>query len=429
VGGDDVGLRRRGDMIDPADPRRGIGLLMEMGGPGLVLRAGPRVAKVAAEGARADCEVGARVAQRLGLPPAVSRAIDDGFERWDGRGSPKGAAGEAIALPARLALVAYACVMFEQVGGPRAAAEICRRWGGRALDPELATAAADGAGELLAAAAVEDPWAAVAAQEPGPPRGLPTGGLAAVAAAYGEAVDLKSPYLHGHSRGVAELAERAALACGMDADAAARLRIAGLLHDIGRAGVPTGIWERPGPLARAEWELVRLHPYHSERILARAPALAPFARVAGMHHERVDGSGYHRGASGGALDAPARLLAAADAFHALTEPRPHRPARAAAEAARLAAELPLDRDALTAVLEAAGQPRPPRREWPAGLTAREVEVLRLLAAGRSKRDIAAVLVLSPSTVHTHTVHIYAKAEVSTRAALALFAMEHDLLPA
>jgi hypothetical protein len=134
VGGDDVGVRRRGDMIDGADPRQGIGLLLEMGGPGLVLRAGPRVAKVAAEGARADCEVGARVAQRLGLPPAVSRAIDDGVERWDGRGSPKGAAGEAIGLPARLALVASACVMFEQVGGPRAAPRTLHRGTGSAAD-------------------------------------------------------------------------------------------------------------------------------------------------------------------------------------------------------------------------------------------------------------------------------------------------------
>jgi DNA-binding NarL/FixJ family response regulator len=89
--------------------------------------------------------------------------------------------------------------------------------------------------------------------------------------------------------------------------------------------------------------------------------------------------------------------------------------------------MPLDRDAVAAVLEAAGQPRPRPPAWPGALTDREVEVLRLLAAGRSKREIAGRLVLSPATVHTHTVHIYAKAGVSTRAALAMWAMEHDLV--
>ncbi|MGN6378034.1 MAG: HD domain-containing phosphohydrolase, partial [Gaiellales bacterium] len=304
---------------------------------------------------------------------------------------------------------------------------MARRWAGKALDPELAEAFAEGADELLEGAAADDPWTAACECEPGPARGLPAGGLDAVAAAYGEAVDLKSPFLHGHSSGVAALAEMASAVCGLDADTQTLLRRAGHLHDIGRAGVPTGIWERPGPLSRADWELVRLHPYHSERILDRAPALAPLARTAGMHHERTDGSGYHRGASGQAIDIPSRILAAADSFHALTEHRPHRPALDHAAAAAALAELPLDRDAVAAVLEAAGQPRPARREWPAGLTEREVQVLRLLAAGRSKRQIAAELVISQSTVHTHSVHIYEKCGVSTRAALAMFAMQHDLV--
>ena len=426
-GGDDVELRRRGDAIDTADPRQTLAMLYRMGGAGLVLRAAPKAPKVALEGARADCEVGAGMARRLGLPASVANAVSQRFERWDGRGSPQGMAGEAISLPARLTAVAETAVMFDQLGGPRTAVEMARRWAGRALDPALAEAFADAAWELLAAAAVDDPWAATCRAEPGPPRSLPAGGLDAVAAAYGEAVDLKTPYLHGHSGGVAELAGRAAAAAGLDADAQADVRRAGHLHDIGRAGVPTGVWERPGPLSRADWELVRLHPYHAERILARAPALAPLAPIAGMHHERMDGSGYHRGASGASIDMPARLLAAADAFHALTELRPYRPARTPAEAARVLAGMSLDRDAVAAVLEAAGQPRPAAREWPAGLTEREVQVLRLLALGRTKRQIAVELVISQSTVHTHSVHIYEKCGVSTRAALAMFAMQHDLV--
>jgi DNA-binding CsgD family transcriptional regulator len=204
------------------------------------------------------------------------------------------------------------------------------------------------------------------------------------------------------------------------------LRRAALLHDIGRAAIPTGVWEKPGPLSIAEWEQVRLHAYHGERILLRAPAPAPLAVTAGMHHERTDGSGYHRGVAGTAVDRPSRFLAAADAFHAMTEPRPHRPALTATSAATALAAMPLDREAVAAVLEAAGRPRPRPPAWPGALTDREVEVLRLLAAGRSKREIAGKLVLSAATVHTHTVHIYAKAGVSTRAALAMWAMEHDL---
>ena len=187
------------------------------------------------------------------------------------------------------------------------------------------------------------------------------------------------------------------------------------MHDLGRVAVPTGVWERPGPLRPEEWELVRLHPYHSGRILARSPVLAPLGLVASRHHERTDGSGYPAGVRAAELDGAACLLAAADVLHALGEPRPHRPALDPPQASRVLSGLPLDRDAIRAVLDAAGAPAalPP---LPADLTERELEVLRLLVAGRTKREIAAELVISPSTVHTHTVHIYAKCGVSTRAA-------------
>jgi DNA-binding CsgD family transcriptional regulator len=201
---------------------------------------------------------------------------------------------------------------------------------------------------------------------------------------------------------------------------------AGLVHDIGRVAVPTGIWEQPRALRPEEWDLVRLHPYHCGRILARAPVLAPLGQVACRHHERADGTGYPAGIRGSELDAAARLLAAADVFHALGEPRPHRPAVSRAEVARVLPGMPLDRDAVRAVLAAADLPATVLPPLPAGLTERELDVLRLLAAGRTKRQIASDLVISPSTVHTHTVHIYAKCGVSTRAALAMFAMRHGL---
>jgi DNA-binding CsgD family transcriptional regulator len=210
------------------------------------------------------------------------------------------------------------------------------------------------------------------------------------------------------------------------------VRLAGLLHDVGRLSVPTGIWNKPGPLSRSEWERVRLHAYHAERVLAQTPLLAAVARIAGTHHERLDGTGYHRGAAAAQITMPARLLAAADTYHALCEDRPHRRALAADEAAgelqRMAQAGALDRDAVRAVCEAAGH-RVKKRSggWPAGLSDREVEVLRLLARGQSEKQIAKALFISPGTVHTHVVHIYEKIEVSTRAGAALFAMEHDLL--
>jgi HD-GYP domain-containing protein (c-di-GMP phosphodiesterase class II) len=204
---------------------------------------------------------------------------------------------------------------------------------------------------------------------------------------------------------------------------------AGLLHDLGRVAVPTGVWERPGPLRHEERDLVRLHPLHSGRILARSPVLEPLSAIVSRHHERLDGSGYPMGVRAGDLHAPSRLLAAADVWQTLGEHRPHRPAHAPADAARIISAMPLDRDAVRAVLDAAEAPRPSFPRLPVDLTDRELEVLRLLASGLTKKQIAERLFISPSTVHTHTVHIYEKCEVSTRAGLAMFAMRHGLAAA
>jgi DNA-binding CsgD family transcriptional regulator len=196
--------------------------------------------------------------------------------------------------------------------------------------------------------------------------------------------------------------------------------------------VPNGIWEKPGPLTSSDWERVRLHAYHGERIVARCGPLATLAPLVGTHHERLDGSGYHRQATATALSTSARVLAAADAFQAMTQARAHRPAlsldAAASEAAAEVAAGRLDADAVEALLAAAGQPRPPlRAPVPGGLTDRQLEVLRLVAAGLSNPQIAARLVVSRRTAERHVQDIYARIGVSSRAAAALFAMEHDLL--
>ena len=175
---------------------------------------------------------------------------------------------------------------------------------------------------------------------------------------------------------------------------------------------------------------MRLHPYQSERVLARSEFLAGLAPVAGAHHERLDGSGYHRGAAGAELALPARLLAAADAYHAMTEPRPApRADRARAgggDPGRGSGAGRLDADAVTAVVEAAGQ-RAPRIERPAGLTEREAEVVGMLARGLQTKQVARALGISAKTADRHIQNAYRKIGVSTRAAATLFAMEHGLM--
>jgi DNA-binding CsgD family transcriptional regulator len=196
--------------------------------------------------------------------------------------------------------------------------------------------------------------------------------------------------------------------------------------------VPNGIWEKPGPLSVGEWERVRLHSYYTERVLERSPALTPLAPLAGAHHERLDGSGYHRRAAAAQLGVGARVLAAADVFDALTHDRPHRnalgPDQARRELGAMVSAGTIDKRAADAVLEAAGTaPTWTRQGYPAGLTDREVEVLRLLAHGKTNREIAAALVIAEKTAGHHVEHIYAKADVSTRVGAALFAMRHDLV--
>ncbi|HEY7196828.1 MAG TPA: HD domain-containing phosphohydrolase [Gaiellaceae bacterium] len=433
LGGDDVRVRATADRADLTTPGEALGFVAGLtAGSSLPQRIGrgaaiaSRAKRVAREGARADCEVAARMAIRFGLGEDVEASLRDVFERWDGKGFPAGRKKEDVAFAARVSAVANAAVAASADLGADGAADTVRRWSGRALDPGVADAFLREQESVLGPAASDDALEAALAAEPRP-RHADAARLDEIALGFADAADLKAPFLQGHSRGVAELAEAAAGRLGLPEDGIAALRRAALLHDLGRVAVPTGIWEKPAPLAPLEWEAVRLHPYHGERILVRSQALAALGDVAGRHHERLDGSGYHRGCRAAELDLPARILAAADVYRALTEGRPHRAAFAPDEAARLLSAEALDPDAVAAVLEAAGHAAPRRRSYPAGLTEREVEVLRLLARGLSKKQIAGLLVVSPSTVHTHVVHVYEKAGVSTRAGAAVFALEHGLL--
>jgi len=223
----------------------------------------------------------------------------------------------------------------------------------------------------------------------------------------------------------------AARVAGLPTGDVATLRRAGLVHDLGRLGVSNAIWDKPGPLRPDEFERVRLHPYLTDRMLARVSALGPSREIAARHHERLDGSGYPRGLTAISLTPSDRLLAVADVYHAMTEPRPHRQALSADQAVQeLRAEVRagrLDGDAVTSVLRAAGQRAPARRAWPAGLTSREVEVLGLLARGQSTKQIAQRLSVTPKTASNHVEYIYTKIGVSSRAAATLYATQHGLM--
>lgn len=399
--------------------------------PRLTAQSAAGVRRTATAFTLAHCEVAEMLAARVGLGPEVCKGLRQSFERWDGQGVPHGVAGEEIAIAARVATVARDAELWARIGGISAARELVDRRRGRAYDPDVADAFLDAGSGALTETEGESLWDAVVAAEPGNRRSVPESQLDERLTAFAAFADLKSPFTHMHSIGVASLGESTATAMGLDQARVVALRRAALVHDLGRTGVPNSIWDKPGRLSGAEWERVRLHPYFTERMIVRCGALAALAPLAGSHHERLDGSGYHRCSPRAALSVESRILAAADAFQAMTQPRPHRPPLTAADAARhLLAEADsgrLDRAAVQAMTLAAGEPVHAPRQWPAGLSNREVEILRLLCQGRANREVADCLGISAKTVGHHVAHIYTKVGVSTRASLAVYAMENDLL--
>jgi HD-GYP domain-containing protein (c-di-GMP phosphodiesterase class II) len=380
--------------------------------------------------AASHCEVARLLGARMGLPGQVQQALRHVYERWDGNGMPGELRGTQVPLAVRVMQVAQDADVAWQHGG---AALVRGRLAGRAgsgLDPAAAGAFLSAGDRLFEGLDAPSVWEDAMAAEPGPQPVVAGQRLDACLSAIADFADLKSMWTAGHSRGVADLAGRAAGVAGLPASEVLMLRRAALVHDIGRAAVPVSIWAKPGPLTRGEQEQVRLHAYHSERVLQACPGLRPLARLAGSHGERSDGSGYHRGSLAGDLPAAAWLLAAADCYQAMREPRAHRPARsrqaAADELCRDMQAGKLPAEAVQAVLAAAGQPpRPVPR--PAGLSERECEVLALIARGMATKQVARQLGISPKTCDHHIQRVYRKTGLSTRAGATLFALEHGLI--
>jgi HD-GYP domain-containing protein (c-di-GMP phosphodiesterase class II) len=379
---------------------------------------------------QASCELARSVARRIGLSDSVSNSLHDIHEWWNGTGA-RSLRGEQIARSARIARVATETSELINLGA-RDVVDALRRRAGKTLDPAVVEQFASTRTAFVAEATSGDPRARVLDAEPSPVVQIGEGDLPRIARAFGELADLKTPFTHGHSAEVARLAVATADRLGLDRPASACLEVAAYLHDLGRIGVSNRIWAKPGTLTTGEWEQVHLHPYHSERVLASTSALKPMARIAGMHHERIDGSGYHRGCRGRDIDIAARILACADAFQAMTQRRPHRaamqPVKARDELLGEARAGKFDPAVVVAVLDANHLTAARRHHLrPGGLSDRELEVLRLVAEGCSNAEIGRRLGISRRTAEHHVQHIYDKIGVSTRAAVVFFALEHDLL--
>jgi HD-GYP domain-containing protein (c-di-GMP phosphodiesterase class II)/DNA-binding CsgD family transcriptional regulator len=399
---------------------------------GMIARAMVMTASVMKEAATAHCEVAQRLAERLGFQPDFQMALGQAYERWDGKGIPFGLKGDAIFESVRVVTLAQDVITFYRLFGADEALSMLRERSGRAYDPAMVECFVQHSSSLLEGLDSDPDWQTILELEPGEQTVLSEDQLDISLRALADFSDLKSPYLLNHSSRLAELVTAAAACGGLPPSEITQLRRAAWVHDIGRTGISAAIWNKPGPLIEKEWEQVRLHPYYTNRVLARPTFLAELGELASSHHERLDGKGYFKGLPANLLSFKARLLAASDMYQAMTEERPYRPALTAEQAAaELKAQVKngrLDSESVQAVLEAAGHSvRVKRKEWPAGLTSREVEVLRLIARGNSVRDTAARLHVSPKTVEHHIQHIYTKLNVSTRAAATLFAMEHDLL--
>ena len=429
---DEIAVRERMVLLDPSKQLQLAAFFWRHTGAGdPPLR---RLSKFLALGRQqqAVCrDVALQVGGLLDLGPAVREALGQCDEHWNGKGPVLGLKGEEIHLAARLFILCHDVEVFNRAGGADAAMSVVRERTGKLYDPRIAELFARIGPGLLNRLQLESAWEAVLAIEPPPARMLPPGEFDDVAHKVANFVDMRSPYTVGHSPAVAELAETTAHKLGLSVSEASSLRQAGLLHDLGRAGVPVSSWNKAGQLTDEERQRMRRHPSLTALVLSRSADLGHLGTLAGMHHERLDGSGY-RGMSAASLPLAARILAAADCYQTKLEPRPYRePLMREAAADELLGQAragKLDREVVEALLAAPGLPsQPEKRQLPAGLSEREAEVLSLAVRGLSNRQIADSLIVSPKTVGHHLENIYSKIGVSTRVGATLFALQHGLV--
>lgn len=278
---------------------------------------------------RTRCERGANIARMLGFDETTARAIHSLDEHWNGKGYPDGLAGDRIPLLSRVLNLAQHAEIFTRLSGHDAMFDVIEERRGTWFDPELVDAlgALRHEREFWRTLYISSATALVRPLEPADRVLIADDArLDRVAEAFAEVIDAKSPYTARHSLGVATIAQGISRVRGLDAARLKTIWRAGLLHDIGKLGVSNTILDKPGKLDAHEWKIMREHPRYSVDILSRISAFKDFADMAGNHHERLDGSGYHRGLTGDRLDTESRILAVADVCEALLAERPYREA-------------------------------------------------------------------------------------------------------
>jgi putative nucleotidyltransferase with HDIG domain len=358
-GADDLHVKRESRLVDPKSPGQSLRCLSRTIAPGAPLLERARhlraLVGMGVDGARRlgqmRCERGADIARAIDLDEHAAGAIHELDEHWDGHGYPAGLAGEAISPLARVICLAQTIEVFWSQRGAAAACKVARERRGTWFDPALVDAVATFEHDGAFWASLHEPD--VNALEPADRvQRADDARLDRVAEAFARIVDAKSPYTASHSAGVAEIAEGIAATMGLDVPARRLLRRAGLLHDVGKLGVSNRILDKPGKLDAEEWAAMRRHPELSRVILDSVPALADVARLAGTHHERLDGSGYPDGLTAAELGLPDRILQVADVAEALSAERPYRAALPVAEVLSIIgadAGERLDRDAFAAL--------------------------------------------------------------------------------
>ncbi|MBV8528879.1 MAG: HD domain-containing protein, partial [Candidatus Dormibacteraeota bacterium] len=346
---DDIAVLARTLVFDAADPADVMRAMVESATAGRAPEEHEGIEQSLLAGAHdwavhnfsTGCEVAVMLVQRLGLTGAVHEALRFTYERWNGKGYPSGASGDQIPLAMRVVHISHDMEALARRFSPAAALDAARERRDRTYDPGLADLFIANGSRWFERLNDGDPWDAVLALEPEPRRMLAGDELDDALTVVADFIDLKSPYMAGHSRRCARLASDAARLVGLDGDAVTALRRAALVHDFGVTGVPNSIWDKPRPLTRTEFDRVELHPMLTEQMLRRSPALAAVNAVAAAHHEKCNGSGYHKHVHN-RDDLAACILAATEIYVGMTAERADRPPlspdAAAAELHRLESE-------------------------------------------------------------------------------------------
>ena len=311
----------------------------------------------------ARCTRGAEIASLLGLSPQVSAAIHALDEHWDGEGAPYQRKGSEIPLLARIACLAQTLEVFATTYGTVRAYKVLAQRSGTWFDPELVKAAQAFSRDTIFWEGLRNQPEVLLRLKTSERlhQQVTEASLDNVCAAFARIVDAKSSFTGEHSLRVAIYAEELAKQLGVGEQRRATLRRAALLHDLGKLAIPNLILDKPDRLTDDEFALVKKHPYYTSVILSQIPGFGRITEIAGAHHEKLDGTGYHLGVTGDKLDFEMRILAVADIYDALTAARPYREAMPLEKALTILqkdAGVALDADCVAAAEQLAYQEPP-----------------------------------------------------------------------